>query len=600
MGHRAQIQKLRSKDVTMRLTTPLMGIILGTKAVTAANSSSGIDPINNFCQRLWHQSVVKNNNLYIDGGLEVFIGDNNGGYANGTEFIGYNEYLITVSLNSSWDWKTNISVQALNLTANPNTGTSPPNNVLGALYVGAPDDPNIYLYGGTVSFANRSFPGFAWPTSMAYTLWSHGTLDNVWNQYDISQTVPYRPAGGAWTEATDRGMAFYLNAILTEVHRMNTPTMNPFSNSWTALSLSTPPHKKLKIYLHPRSRVTPAPVVACLISQILAREARLDIVEFLDIASIKNGTSDGTWYTQTTWGDIPDPRTDFCVVAVSAADNSSHNIYLYGGLGSEADAGFDQIYVLSLPSFRWINIYAGDSPRYSHTCHLAARSQMLTVGGAKYTNLTNGYDWEVKSVAILDLSTLQWGSVYNVNSGVYMVPSKIYNVIGGSAAGNATLTAPLHGFSNPQVAAFFNQRGAATNTSSAPSRGDHLSGGRIAGVVIGSVAGAALLAVILTLFSIYRRRKQNAPREVQFSTTIPESQLGIYGKFSKALFRNRGRPAELDPTSEGQRRENFIGMHEMNAGADGRARHEMYGGAIPAELPDRMSVDRPRAGDSYR
>lgn len=101
----------------------------------------------------------------------------------------------------------------------------------------------------------------------------------------------------------------------------------------------------------------------------------------------------------------------------------------------------------------------------------------------------------------------------------------------------------------------------------------------------------AILATSLMLFSIYRKRKRNAPREGQVSNTILESQFGIYGKFSKAFFRNRGRPAELDPTFARQRPENFIGMHEMNAGADGRARHEMYGGAVPAELPERMSVD---------
>ena len=100
-------------------------------------------------------------------------------------------------------------MQAINLTANP-----PPNNVLGAIYAKASDDPNMYLYGGTVSFENMRSPGFTWPTSMTYTLWSYGTLDNTWEQYGISQEVAYRPAGGAWAEATDRGLGFYLNGYI--------------------------------------------------------------------------------------------------------------------------------------------------------------------------------------------------------------------------------------------------------------------------------------------------------------------------------------------------------------------------------------------------
>lgn len=61
-----------------------------------------------------------------------------------------------------------------------------------------------------MSWVNRSFSGFQWPTAATYSLRGYGKTDKTWNQYDVSLKVPNRPAGGAPAEATDRGLAFYL------------------------------------------------------------------------------------------------------------------------------------------------------------------------------------------------------------------------------------------------------------------------------------------------------------------------------------------------------------------------------------------------------
>lgn len=175
---------------------------------------------------------MKDDTLYIDGGLEVFA-ENNGGAQKSNPIIGYSmclfeakpirrcnlntdtdENLIAIALNETWDWKVNISVTALNKTADASTGTYPPNNLRGALYAGAEDDPSIYLYGGTVSWANRSAPGFQLPTAPTYSLWSYGSSTEAWKQYDVSLEVPERPAGGAWAQAPAKGLAFYLNGFI--------------------------------------------------------------------------------------------------------------------------------------------------------------------------------------------------------------------------------------------------------------------------------------------------------------------------------------------------------------------------------------------------
>lgn len=167
---------------------------------------------------------MKNGTLYIDGGIETFTGDAD------TPIIGYSMLylrhsystalivadteLIEVDMRSSWDWKHNISINAVNKTANPDTGTSPPLVDRGTMYSGPSTDPNIYLYGGTVSYLNTSFPGFQKPTSSQYALWSYDTAATEWDQYDVKLNAPYRPAGGAHAEAPDQGLAFYLNGFV--------------------------------------------------------------------------------------------------------------------------------------------------------------------------------------------------------------------------------------------------------------------------------------------------------------------------------------------------------------------------------------------------
>lgn len=119
-------------------------------------------------------------------------------------------------MTSSWDWKTNISINAISKTKITSSGISPPNYVRGALYAGAESDPNLYLYGGTSSFVNTSFPGFFYPIPPLYSLWSYDSSGNSWDRYDTSLNLPYRPAGGAYAEATDHNLGFYLSGFIDQ------------------------------------------------------------------------------------------------------------------------------------------------------------------------------------------------------------------------------------------------------------------------------------------------------------------------------------------------------------------------------------------------
>lgn len=122
--------------------------------------------------------------------------------------------MINVNLSTSWDWKSNISETATNITVNPVTGSTPPQVVRGTLYQGVQGDDSIYLYGGTTSFTNTNFPGWEGPVTPTYSLWSYDPGSTQWSQFDISENAPFRPSNGAAAEAVDQGLAFYFNGEL--------------------------------------------------------------------------------------------------------------------------------------------------------------------------------------------------------------------------------------------------------------------------------------------------------------------------------------------------------------------------------------------------
>ena len=93
----------------------------------------------------------------------------------------------------------------------------------------------------------------------------------------------------------------------------------------------------------------------------------MDAIDVFDISTLYDppGNTTSGWYRQLATGDVPAPRVDFCIVYASATDGSSRYIYLYSGRGANGTA-FDDVYVLSLPSFTWIKLHQGNQPRYGH------------------------------------------------------------------------------------------------------------------------------------------------------------------------------------------------------------------------------------------
>lgn len=99
--------------------------------------------------------------------------------------------------------------------------------------------------------------------------------------------------------------------------------------------------------------------------------------------------------------------------------------------------GFDDVYILSLPSFKWVKYWEGDDggrPHHSLTCNVIhGGGQMLIIGGS--FPLTDSCDspstWAVHNLDMGKQSGHPWVE-YRLNITTYVVPPEILKVVGGS------------------------------------------------------------------------------------------------------------------------------------------------------------------------
>jgi hypothetical protein len=256
---------------------------------------------------------------------------------------------------------------------------------------------------------------------------------------------------------------------------------------------------------------------------------------------------------------IPTARVQACTVVVPAADNSSYNIYMFGGSTSDNTEGsYNDMWILSLPSFKWIKIRntASDSndipgARTSHTCSLVGKRQMTVVGGAR--DVAAHKQCNTRSVFVFDLTTLVWRNRYDPDEVAYELPKNITNVIGGNEFGNAVESRNRpESWTNAAVQDIFfgsdvSQTNASSTATSTPtSTSTSTPDGNTppqesstpTGAIVGGIAGgvAALAAIAFGLFFLRRRRRIAHSQVVESKDLHPSAQE-----------LNAGTPHELDP-----------------------------------------------------
>ncbi|KAJ8118816.1 hypothetical protein OPT61_g287 [Boeremia exigua] len=447
--------------------------------ISALAGIISVSSSSSFCyQALISTAVIKNDILYLYGGVETFnVPGLNTSSRNNS--LGYNPFMLQLDMTQSWDWQKNISWLAFETEPNPKTGTSVRQAmVAGSLFHGPYSSPEVWTYGGTIFRGNESFLNAVNPNafrdqSNIYPLWSFDNNTNIWSQFDIGTLNT--PSYGSSAEAADQGLAFYLhgrtdngtnigakdsgdNQILLD--GMVIVDLLHHSSTNVSTSGMKDPQPRLGGGLQYIPNIGESGLLVALggkvfdglqpvTSQSRGRLLGFDDVDVFDVASHTSTNSNGTWYTQHTSGDIPPARIDSCTILASAPDNSSHNIFIYGGWDPTGDSTkyYDDMYVLSLPSFTWIKMFEGESPRYGHTCHLAAGRQLITLGGStQHGNITDTCDWEAESIGVMDLPTMTWGSVFSAGYSPYELSNGLVDKLGGTAQGNATTRVPTGGW----------------------------------------------------------------------------------------------------------------------------------------------------------
>ncbi|TLD29586.1 hypothetical protein E2P81_ATG05880 [Venturia nashicola] len=536
-------------------------------------ATTDFDAVRDRCTRWHHSAMLRDSSIFVDGGVQVFR-------KAGNTWLGFNKYMFEIDLSKPWDTKINFTEKRIGRFGDSSMGSNPPNMIRGGLWRGPPNDSRLFTFGGSTFLANTSDMDWKPPADDKYSLWSYDTASMKWGQYDISYAIPRRPNWGSVAEAVDLGIGFALNGQIDRGSSNVMYTMGEYiggslSNSTidhttyvgglvtvdmlgkvTARNTSTeslgPPRIAGGLVYAPGfgktvngSLITFGGMYSVDLSTNNARNGALIGFENVSLCDSWQ-EQDPVWFSQPTTGNVPPPRIDFCVLPLpkSPKDGSSHNFYMYGGYDPIRNIIYDDVWVISLPSFTWIKLNSGGADgRFGHSCHWASVNHMISIGGsldaAMYgvetsgqipTNLETMKCDPVEGVKIFDLSLGTWGTYMpGPQSPPFRVPEQVVRVIGGSGDGGATFNSPVGGFAHPALAKMFDPVKITTNPNNArpstpgvsafqtsPKFLNHPNVKAVAGGVIGGVLGSF---AILGLAILWKRHSTRAIVETEIQST---------------------------------------------------------------------------------
>ncbi|KXH43162.1 kelch repeat protein [Colletotrichum simmondsii] len=225
------------------------------------------------------------------------------------------------------------------------------------------------------------------------------------------------------------------------------------------------------------------------------------------------------WYTQQIEGSRPTGRGRFCAVGVSSTDNT-YEIFLYGGISSQTNVTFDDVFVLSLPGFIFFKVSGFSARRADHTCVVVGSGgrQMLSIGGTNGAlgwpdSLSDPDPWDL-GLGIFDMTELRWTDSYEPQAATYESPDMVKRWYDQGGLKSVHWT-------SYEVRALFTNSSSNT-TSSARPQSSELPIGAIIGGAIGGVAGIGL--AILVVFFLKRKKRNQVTPGRENDGTPPASQ----------------------------------------------------------------------------
>ncbi|KAI9751479.1 MAG: hypothetical protein M4579_006051 [Chaenotheca gracillima] len=516
-----------------------------------------------FCARSFHSAVVGNDTLWMDGGEIRFIADD-----------GSNKVLpyvvnATQSIDLSKRWSNTDSnlITYYNKPVSSDPANTPPKLNDQTLWF---DGTGLIQFGGALSLTPSALKN---PPPQG--TWRYDIAKHSWSKQGFGGSTVQRTFEGGSAQSTDgRGFAlggsvspltdpqfhtegnvyqYLVEGLITldEKSRTFTNSSTKGMNSGNTIAsgymniIENVGAKGILVAFGGTVETAGKSLgTAGLLAEDPAQQNKMDTISIYNIAT-------NTWFQQKATGDIPKWRHFGSSLVVSAQDSSSHSIYMFGGWGDYVSQSDGSVYVLSIPSFRWIRLNQDKTPRVKNKCLLMGQRTMLVVGGTQPTDISQFQPAAAQcdgtssrfaqGLGIFSLQNHTWMSSYDpADDGPYELHKQITDVIGGNAKGGATHTTPEGGFNNNALKKLF--QSSTSTTSSKPSMSSEtssasttavppkkLSGGAIAGIVIGVIVGVALVAGIVALLIIRSRRRRTTttnPRELEpEASPLPKKQF---------------------------------------------------------------------------
>ncbi|KFA65171.1 hypothetical protein S40285_01494 [Stachybotrys chlorohalonatus IBT 40285] len=278
-------------------------------------------------------------------------------------------------------------------------------------------------------------------------------------------------------------------------------------------------------------------------------EESAEFMQNVDIYDVANNA----WYQQSTEDTPPGTRSRGCAVVATASDESSFNIYYYGGFDGVYNGGdfYDDVWVLSMPSFTWTQVNEGTAlhARAGHRCFTPYPDQMMVFGGQPAPEGGSRACIE-EPIVLFNLTSAEWMSSYDPShQSTYGVPQRVHDKIGGDAIGGATMRAPSSGWDSSELESLFEtpydmdkiQQYWPYAPESTPSQGpdgrededDNSGGGGLpswVAPVIGVVLGLALLIFIGVMFLFWKRRSIFRNRQSEAGTDDLPTRIRLWMK----------------------------------------------------------------------
>ncbi|KAG7409053.1 Kelch repeat-containing protein [Fusarium oxysporum f. sp. rapae] len=303
----------------------------------------------------------------------------------------------------------------------------------------------IYSWGGQGSYKNTSAAGdhhlYAFEADDVKGSWStHDPED------DTLFSSLYRTVRGAYT--TCHGAGYYLGGYgesrtderFTDGSYVERPLDGLLTYNFTTEKWTNDSTKALD-YATWSGRATCIPSIGASGLLVFMGGAKVKMPAFRNASepvSFTNITSfdpsSKAWYYQRTSGVSPDPRIDFCSMGVQG-QNNTYEIFIYGGwnIWNDKTKAFGDVWVLSLPAFKWFKADIDGPKRGMHGCALIGKRQMVSIGGNNWGKDEGWIDKDpwTQGIGILDLPSMAWSSEYDAdaeNDNTNFIPTRVLDV----------------------------------------------------------------------------------------------------------------------------------------------------------------------------